>query len=57
MQVLTKYTKFRETKGFIFLSHVAKGFQLTQMVYGRFTINIPVLQKGAYFQNMHEFHG
>ncbi|MFS7949800.1 hypothetical protein Hanom_Chr06g00575781 [Helianthus anomalus] len=31
-------------KNYIFLNYVTKEFQLTQMVYGRFMLNISILQ-------------
>ncbi|MFS8028358.1 hypothetical protein Hanom_Chr16g01509641 [Helianthus anomalus] len=33
----------------VFLNHVTNEFQLTQMVYERFMLNIPVLQKHTCF--------
>ncbi|KAJ0886790.1 hypothetical protein HanRHA438_Chr09g0383441 [Helianthus annuus] len=36
-------------KNYVFLNHVTNEFQLTQMVYERFMLNIPVLQKHTRF--------
>ncbi|MFS7986532.1 hypothetical protein Hanom_Chr11g01011411 [Helianthus anomalus] len=40
----------------IFLNHVAKKFQLTQIVYERFMLNILFLQKHRKFRDVPEFH-
>ncbi|KAF5820792.1 hypothetical protein HanXRQr2_Chr01g0006211 [Helianthus annuus] len=55
MQVSQRYTIFRRTKLYIFLNHLATGFQQTQMVYEKLMLNLPVFTTIQGVRNMHEF--